>query len=100
MRYCNIFKKEGEDYDRYWMSISTEKLDKKGKGTGEYVRSSIGVRLSDECKKAFDENCIKTKSKDVKQGCFDVTDCFFKAVEGKDEPYTVLFIFGMKPEDD
>lgn len=100
MRYCHIFKKEGEEYDRYWLSISTERLDKKGEGTGEYVRTSIGVRLSKDAAETFEDNCIETSNKKVLQGAFNVQECFFKAVEPREgEPFPILFITDMEPED-
>lgn len=101
MRYCNIFRKSCEEYDRYWMSVSTEKLDKNGKGTGEYVRASISASLSNAAKEIFADNCVKTKSKDTKQGCFEVTDCFFKAIEHREgDPSVIVFINKMKPEEE
>lgn len=101
MRYCNIFKKTSDEYDRYWMSVSTEKVGKNGKGTGEYIRASITVRMSNDAKEYFDEHSTKTKSKDVRQGCFNVKDCFFKAVEPKEgEPFVILFVNKIEVEDD
>lgn len=101
MRYCNIFRKSDEDFDRYWMSISTEKLGKDGKGTGEYIRASITVRLGKKAKEVFAENCSKTKNKEIKQGCFELKGCSLEAVQPKEgEPFVILFIWEMEPEDD
>ena len=35
--YVNLFKKEGDDYARYWVSVSTEIYDKKKKKYSEIL---------------------------------------------------------------
>ena len=47
-KYAYIFgkKAKGDDYYRYWISMSTEKIGKNGKGTGEYLKATMPVRMS------------------------------------------------------
>lgn len=100
MEYISIFGKRGkeDDYTRYWVSVSTEKTDKKGKGTGEYTRASIPARLSRDAEAIFEDTSEETKTKGIRYGVFELTDCWFKAVEGEDYPFAVLFINKMKEQ--
>lgn len=101
MRYCNIFRKSDDEFDRYWMSISTAKLGKDGKETGDYIRTNMTVRLSKKAKEVFADNCRKTKNKEVKHGLFELKACSLEAVQPKEgEPFPILFIWEMVPEDD
>lgn len=103
--YANIFGKKGEDYTRYWISVSTEKYDaKKKKGTGNYVNASIPVRLFDDVKDLFEDSAENTKTKKIRMmRCKDV-EGFFEAVEPKEgEPYVRFIVTKAKavdPEDD
>ena len=47
-KYAYIFgkKAKGDDYYRYWISMSSEKVGKNGKATGEYLKATMPVRLS------------------------------------------------------
>lgn len=104
--YVNLFMKEGADYKRYWASVSTEIYDsKKKKGTGDYVRANIPVRLGNEAAKTFDDEADKTKNKKILHGRFKVGKWLLEAVQPKDEDYAYvrLVILTMEPaesEDD
>lgn len=103
--YANIFGKRGEDYTRYWVSVSTEKYDaKKKKGTGEYINASIPARLLEDVEAVFDESAAKTKSKGIYLLKAKKVEGWFEAVEPKEgEPY-VRFVIAeasaVDPEDD
>ena len=47
-KYAYIFgkKAKGDDYYRYWISMSSEKVGKNGKATGEYLKATMPVRMS------------------------------------------------------
>lgn len=93
MQYMRIFSKKEDDYVRYWASVSTEKVDKDNKPTGEYMRANISVRLSAAALKVFDDNKIKTKTKGIKNLNVKMTDGWLKAYEPKEgQPFVYLFI--------
>lgn len=95
--FVNLFSKKGEDYTRYWVSVSTEKYNaKKGKGTGEYINASMPVRLSEDAKSTFNNSCVKTSNKKIMRGRFEVDSGWLESVEPKEgEPYVRLFILEM-----
>jgi hypothetical protein len=97
--FVNLFRKESDDYARYWISISTAVYDKKKKKqTDEYINASMPVRLVGEAVETFDECAKKSKSKGVKYGRFEIDEALFEAVHPKDEDYSYvrLVIFKMK----
>ena len=94
---ANLFSKEEDEYTRYWVSVSTEKVDKNNKGTGDYMNASITVRLSKKAAEVFDDVCTKTKTKGIKQARVELKDFWFKAAETKDrESYAYIFVNAMK----
>lgn len=98
MQYMRIFSKKEDDYVRYWASISTEKTDKNGKGTGKYARANISVRLSGKAQKVFKENSLKTKTKGIKQLNVKVTDLWLKSAEPKEgEAFVYIFVNTIEP---
>ena len=100
MQYMRIFSKKEDEYVRYWASVSTEKVDKDNKETGEYMRATISVRLSASALKVFDDNKVKTKTKGIKNLNVKMTDGWLKAYEPKDgQPFVYLFINKMEPAD-
>lgn len=93
----NLFSKTEDERARYWISVSTEKTDKNGKGTGDYMSASITVRLSKKAAEVFDDISTKTKTKTVKQARVELKDFWFKAAETKDgESYAYIFVNAMK----
>lgn len=105
MQYMRIFSKKTDDYVRYWASVSTEKADKNGKGTGDYARANIPVRLSGTAAETFSEGSAKTKTKGIRQFNAKVSDFWLKAAEPKDgDPFVYVFINKMEiadePEED
>lgn len=96
-----LFTKDEGDYTRYWASVSTEKTDKKGKGTGEYARANIPVRLSAAAAEEIEDSLVKTKTKGIKTVKVAVSDMWLKAAEPKDgEPFVLLFINKLEVEED
>lgn len=103
--YANIFGKKGDDYTRYWISVSTEKYDsKKKKGTGEYINASIPARLFDDIKGLFDDSAEKTKTKNIRMMRCKGVEGFFEAVEPREGDPFVRFVVTdakvIEPEDD
>ena len=104
MQYMRIFRKKSDDgeFYRYWAGISTEKVDKDGKGTGNYARANIPIRLSTKAAEVYNDNCEKTKTKGTKQlnGKIEGWLCAAEPKEG--QPYVYLFINSIElvPEDD
>ena len=94
MQYMRIFRKKADegDFFRYWASISTEKVDKDGKGTGKYARANITVRLSNKAADVYNDACEKTQTKGIKQlnGKIEGWLCAAEPKEG--QPYVYLFI--------
>lgn len=98
--YVNLFKKEGADYTRYWISVSTEIYDaKKKKGSGDYVNASMPVRLGQKALDVFKENAVKTKGKKITGGRFVVKKWLLEAVHPKDDDYAYVrfVILEMEP---
>ena len=96
MQYMRIFREKGDEFDRYWASISTEKT-KDGKGTGKYFRSNISVRMSKDAEKTFNDNAEKSKSKGIKH-LYGEIDGWLKAAETKEgTAYLYLFVNSIKP---
>lgn len=96
-QYVRLFCERGDEYDRFWASISTEKT-KDGKGTGEYITANVSVRMSKEAKEAFTAAAEKSKTKGIKH-CRGKADGWLKAVEGKDDKgnFIVWFIDEFEP---
>lgn len=95
----NLFKKESDDYARYWISVSTAVYDKKKKKqTDEYINATMPVRLVSDAADVFDECARKSKTKGIKYGRFEIGSAIFEAVHPKDEDYSYvrLVIFDMK----
>ena len=93
-KYAYIFgkKAKGDDYYRYWISMSTEKIGKNGKGTGEYLKATMPVRMSKKAAETWDEFAAKTKNKDIKLGISHIKDGWLKVVEGPEDPYIIMFV--------
>lgn len=99
MQYMRIFRKkdEEEDFFRYWASISSEKVDKDGKGTGKYHRANLPVRMSKEAIKTFEANMEKTKTKGTKMVNGKI-EGWLKAYEPEEgNPYVYIFINSIEP---
>lgn len=92
-----LFKKKTDEYTRYWASVSTEKTNKKGKGTGEYIRASLPVRLSNKAAESLEDSWTETKNDAISYVRITVKDCWFKAAESAEsEPFVVLFVNACK----
>lgn len=93
MQYLRVFSKKEDDFVRYWASISTEKTDKDGNGTGKYARANMSVRLSSAAAELFKEHAEKTKTKGIKQLNVKATDFWLKATEPKEgDPFVYIFL--------
>ena len=93
MQYLRVFSKKEDDFVRYWASISTEKTDKDGKGTGKYARANMSVRLSSAAADLFKDHAEKTKTKGIKQLNVKATDFWLKATEPKEgDPFVYIFL--------
>ena len=98
MQYLRVFSKKDDDFVRYWASVSTEKVDKDNKPTGKYARANISVRLSADAAEVFKKNCVKTKTKGIKQLNCKIGDAWLKASEPKDgEAFVYLFVNSLEP---
>ena len=98
MQYLRVFSKKEDEYVRYWASVSTEKTDKDGKGTGKYARANISVRLSSAAAEVFKDSSVKTKTKGIKQLNCKIGDAWLKAAEPKDgEAFVYLFVNTLEP---
>ena len=93
-KYAYIFGKKAktDDYYRFWLSLSTEKVGKNGKGTGEYLKATLPVRMSKDATETWEEFATKTKNKDIKLGISHIRSGWLKVVEGPEDPYIVLFV--------
>lgn len=102
LKYAYIFGKHGknDEYTRYWVSLSTEKMNKNGKGTGEYLKATMPVRMSKKAAETWDEYAIKTKNKEIRLGISHVTDCWLKVFEGKDDDYVGIFVNSLCEQED
>lgn len=93
----NLFAKQEDEYTRYWISVSTEKADKNGKPTGDYISASMTVRLSKKAAETFEDISVRTKTKGITQARVELKDWWFKAGETKDgESYVYAFVNVMK----
>lgn len=93
MQYLRIFSKKEDEYVRYWASISTEKTNKDGKGTGKYARANMSVRLSKDAEEVYNESCERTKTKGIKQLNVKAEDFWLKAAEPKEgDPFVYIFV--------
>ena len=101
-KYAYIFGKKAktDDYYRFWLSLSTEKVGKNGKGTGEYLKATMPVRMSKKAAETWEEFATKTKNKDIKLGISHITDGWLKVVEGPEDPYIVMFVNDLKEQED
>ena len=93
-KYAYIFgkKAKGDDYYRFWISMSTEKLNKAGKPSGEYLKATMPVRMSKSATGAREGFATKTKNKDIELGISHIKDGWLKVVEGPEDPYIVMFV--------
>ena len=96
-QYFRIFGEKGEDFTRYWASISNKSPTEK-EGETAYVSAAIGVRLSKDAEKVFKENSEKTKTKGIKQCLIKSNDFWLKAVllkpkEDDDTPRSMVILF-------
>lgn len=94
-QYIRLFCERGDEFDRYWASVSTEKT-KEGKGTGEYITANISVRMSKDARDAFSGSAEKSKTKGIRH-CRGKADGWLKAVEGKEGGFVVWFIDSFEP---
>ena len=101
-KYAYIFgkKAKGDDFYRYWISMSSEKVGKNGKGTGEYLKATMPVRMSKKAAETWEEFAVKTKNKDIKLGISHITDGWLKVVEGPEDPYIVMFVNELIEQED
>lgn len=101
-KYAYIFgkKAKGDEYTRYWISMSTEKVGKNGKPTGEYLKATMPVRMSKKAAETWDEFATKTKNKDIRLGISHITDAWLKVVEGEDENRIIMFVNDLKEQED
>ena len=101
-KYAYIFgkKAKGDDFYRYWISMSSEKVGKNGKGTGEYLKATMPVRMSKKAAETWEEFATKTKNKDIKLGISHIKDGWLKVVEGPEDPYIVMFINDLTEQED
>ena len=95
--FGNLFVKRAkneDDYDQYWMNVSTEKTDADGSGTGEYYNASIIVRMSKEAREQFDEIAEPTAKKGIEWANVNVKDFWLKAAYGgRNSKYDTLVLF-------
>ena len=100
-KYAYIFGKKAktDDYYRFWVSLSTEKVYK-GKPTGEYLKATMPVRMSKDAAETWEEFAVKTKNKDIKLGISHIRSGWLKVVEGPEDPYIVLFINDLIEQED
>lgn len=89
-------KKDGKKMDAsyYWASVSD--TDK----NGEWISANIFVRMSKDAAKAFKFIAEETKNPDVTSAWVNVTECWLKAVPGKDGANIVLFVNDIEPLND
>ena len=101
-KYAYIFgkKAKGDDYYRYWISMSSEKVGKNGKATGEYLKATMPVRMSKKAAETWEEFATKTKNKDIKLGISHIKDGWLKVVEGPEDPYIVMFVNDLIEQED
>lgn len=93
-QYLTIFGKKQDEFTRYWVSVSTERM-KDGKGTGKYSNANIQARLSEDLKETFDEKAGKTKTKGIKVLRVKASEFYLMAASPKDrdlEDYVYVFI--------
>lgn len=95
-KYARIFGKKEEEWTRYWLSVSTEKLNKKGKGTGEYMNANIPVRMTEECADTWAEIATPTRNKRISMANCSI-DFFLKVFAGKDEDIVGVFVYELEP---
>lgn len=89
----SIFKKQGDEYSRYWANISILPSDEGSKKKKKsYESATISVSMSKKAAKAFDRIAEETKNDDVTYAFVRVTDCWLKGVKGKDENFVILFV--------
>lgn len=95
-QYYTVFgEDQGDDFVRYWASISTEKRNKDNEGTGKYAQATIQVRMSKELKELFEDEAIKTKNKKVRMLRIKTSEFCLMAASSKDkniEDYVYLYI--------
>ena len=93
-QYFRIFGEEGDEFTRYWASIST-KIENEDET--EYISAPIGVRLSKDAEKVFKKNSEKTKTKGTRMCLMRSSDFWLKAVKLKnpkeDQPKTMVVMF-------
>lgn len=92
-QYFRLFSKKGEDFTRYWASISTKTED------DEFVSANITVRMSKNAEKVYTDSAEKTKTKGIKTCVVESNDFWLKAVQPKDDdaqPFVILFINSCK----
>ena len=95
-QYYTVFgEDQGDDFVRYWASISTEKRNKDNEGTGKYAQATIQVRMSKELKQLFEDEAIKTKNKKVRMLRIKTSEFCLMAASSKDkniDDYVYLYI--------
>ena len=101
-KYAYIFGKKAktDEYYRFWISMSTEKIGKNGKGTGGYLKATTPARMSKNATAAWAEVATKTKNKDIKRGISHRKDGWLKVVEGPEDPYIVMFVNDLVEQED
>lgn len=95
-QYYTVFgEDQGDNFVRYWASISTEKRNKDNEGTGKYAQATIQVRMSKELKALFEDEAIKTKNKKVRMLRIKTSEFCLMAASSKDkniDDYVYLYI--------
>lgn len=83
---ATIFGKKEGDRVRFWIGVSTKDRD------GNYINSTINASLSREAEKTFMDLREDTKSADIKKAVVEIKDFWFKAVQGKEKTFTIVFV--------
>ena len=94
-QYFRLFCEKGDEYDRYWASISSKLPADDKDAKPDYISANISVRLSKAAEKVFKDNSMKTKTKGIRMLNIKSENFWLKAVKPKDKdvkPYVILFI--------
>ena len=93
-KYAYIFGKKAktDEYFRFWISMSTEKIGKNGKGTGECLKATMPVRMSKSATEAWEEFATKTKNEDITLGARHSKAGWLTVVEGAEDHYIAVAV--------
>lgn len=93
-QYLTVFGKKEDEYTRYWVSVSTERM-KDGKGTGKYANANMQARLSEDAREVFEDKAGKTKTKGIKVLRMKVSEFYLMAATPKDrdmDDYVYIYV--------